>query len=490
LVFSMRQSARRSQGGGRRSLRLASSVALGAVLVLLLPGAMGFSIISPVGQNIGSLVASTEYPANISLGAYVGTHSAQPFYAVVFDDWGLGPTAAADLGHYFNSTPFTWYRLNDGGEGYNPTTQTNWVAPASGSGSYVSVSEDMMNLTWFKAWCDSRTPHCSWIASLPAEQNNTTAAVHVASYFHNVLHFVPTAWELGNEPNAWTHFGINSSRWSTTDDSVPTGLGYAVMVRNYIAAVSAVFPSDRFIGIESNCACGASLVSTTAELDGSKVIAMAYHSYPWANDSSNRTAQFMGALESPTRNLTGTAAKMRTLMAEDCASCANISIQVGEYNAGPVPVHSPLAMNYSGAPFIAASVIQAIQANVSMFTLYSLAWLYNSSSATLHPEGILYQEILNNLTLGREYSVNVVAPKVGGVFAMLFENGTHKSLLIVNTNNSRAITLPIASLLFPVGQTGSSWSWDPRSPLPIVQNGLTLPTSYTVWSQGILLLNN
>jgi hypothetical protein len=478
----------------RRAHRLLATLtfSVGTAVLLLSSGALAAATDRFELPGLSPVVSgpSNTYLATASLGANVGSHSGTPFYALVFTDSGLGPVAAADLGHYFNSTPFTWFRLGDGGAGYDPSTQTDWVAPASGVGQYVPQSGNLINLTWFEAWCDSRTPHCSWIAALPGEQNNTTAAVHLAEYYHNVLHFSPTAWEIGNEPNAWKHYGINSSKWSTTDNSTPTGIGYATMVSSYIRAVSKLFPTDQFIGIESNCACGASLVSTTAEVDGAKVMAMAYHSYPWANDSSNKTAQFMGALESPTRNLSYTASHMRELDTALCTTCANLPIQVGEYNAGPVPVHSPIAMNYSGAPFIAASIIEALQANVSMFTLYSLSWLYNSSTAVEHPEGILYQDILSNMTMGSDFMVNVNVAAVGGVFAMLIKNGTHESLLIVNTNNTRAISLPIGLTLFPVGHLGSTWSWDPRSHAPIVSTGVTLPTTYVVWSQGILLINN
>jgi len=459
--------------------------------LLLLPGALSSPLSIVDRTHPGIAAPQTSYAATATLGAYVGSHGSSPFWAVVFSAAGLGPNSATLLGKYFNSTPFTWFRLGEGGHGYDPTTQTNWVAPSSGSGAYVADHTQMINLTWFKSWCYSRTPHCQWIGALPAEQNNTAAAVHYAKWFHDVINFPPTAWEMGNEPNVWVHFGINASKWSTTDASTPTGIGYATMVHNYIAAVSALYPSDKFIGLESNCACGADLVEKTAAVNGPQLYGMAYHSYPWANDSSNKTSQFMGALLSPTRNLSYTADRMRTLVTTGCPTCTNMRIQVGEYNAGPVPTHSPLAMNYSGAPFMAASVIQALQANVSMFSIYSLSWLYNSSSTQLHAEGILYQQFLKNLTMGSDYMVNVNVPSVGGVYAMLIKSGTHQSLLIVNVNNTKAITLPITTALFAgVGLTGSSWSWDPRYAQPVVQTGILLPTSYTIWSQGILLINN
>ncbi len=477
-----RRTSPRLVGGGLFPALVFSAVAL----LLLLPGTLGSSVGDDgVGSTTGTII-----PANVTLGSSVGHHARSPFYALVLDPTGLGPVSATDLGLYLNSTPFTWFRLSEVSAGYDPTTLTNWVPPSSGSGAYVPQYGAAINLTWFQSWCYSRTPHCSWIWDLPAEENNTTAAVHVATYLHNVLKFAPTAWELGNEPNAWTHYGINASRWTTSDSSTPTGIAYATMVHNYITAVSALFPKDRFIGIESNCACGVDLVSTTAAVDGSLVWAMAYHSYPWTNDSSAKVSQFLGALESPTRNLSYTASHMRQLMTTSCPNCSNIPIQVGEYNAGPVPVHSPISWNYSGAPFMAASIIQALQANVSMLTTYSLGFLYNTSTGAVYPEGVLFQEIIKNLTMGTDYLVNVSAPGVGGVYGMLIVRGAHQSLLIVNTNVTKAITFSLGSPVFPVGGTGSMWSWDPRTPLPTVQTGVTVPSSFTVWSQGILLVNN
>ncbi|HEY6238676.1 MAG TPA: hypothetical protein VIZ68_05775, partial [Thermoplasmata archaeon] len=481
------------RSGGPRSRRRTSPVPVllvAVVAILLLPGALAVSLPNLYRTQFAFAQPHLTYAATASLGSNVGSHAANPFFAVEFNAAGLGPNSAAALGRYFNSTPFTWFRLGEGGHGYDPTTQVNWIAPASGSGKYVADDTVMVNFTWFKSWCYSRTPHCQWIGTLPAEQNDSAAAVHYADYFHNVLHFAPSAWQMGNEPSAWVHYGINVTQWSTSDSSKTNGIGYATMVGDYITAVSNLYPSDRFIGIEANCACNPDMVTTTASVDGPQLWAMAYHSYPWANDSSNKTSQFMGALQSPTRNLSYTADRMRTLVTNGCATCTNMAIQVGEYNAGPVPVHSPLALTYSGAPFIAASVIEALQANVSMFTLFSLGWLYNTSNAHLLPEGILYQQILNNLTMGTDYLVNVKSPGVGGVYAMLIQQGTHESLLIVNTNNTKAITLPISTSLFPVGLKGSTWSWDPRTTLPYVQTGITLPTTYTLWSQGILLINN
>jgi hypothetical protein len=483
------QSTRRAYRGRIHRVTVWTAVIVGALAFLVSGGAAALAI--PPGSTalaVAPPVPALPTLATVSLGAYVGSHHRSPFYAVTFDDNGLGPNAAADLGLYFNSTPFTWFRLGEGGIGYDPTTSTNWVAPAGG-GRFVPVAEQMLNLTWFKAWCYSRTPHCRWIAALPGEENNTTAAVHFANYFHQVLNFPPTAWEFDNEPNAWTHYDENVTTWSTTDASTPTAIGYATMVKDYIAAIVPLYPSDHFIGIQSNCACGPALIETTVQLNGPNLFAVAYHSYPWANDSSALPSQFMGALESP-RNLSSTASTMRGYLATACSTCTNLPIEVGEYNAGPVPDHSPLAMNYSGAVFMAASLVEALEANVSMFTEYSLGWLYNSTTAQPLPEGLLYQRFLDNLTMGRDYAVHLTAPGVGGLYGILIQAGTKESLLLVNTNITKAISVTLPTSLLASGLTGSTYSWDPRTPYPTVQSGILLPTTYTIWSQGILMINN
>ncbi|MCI4317884.1 MAG: hypothetical protein L3J96_05040, partial [Thermoplasmata archaeon] len=162
-------------------------------------------------------------------------------------------------------------------------------SPPTVGGLYVPdvAGPTAWNFTWMKAWCNSRTPHCSWLGYLPGELNNTQSALHVAEWFHSVLGFVPTYWQFDNEPDHWTHYGKNRTAWTTSDNLTPTGLDYATMVRNYLAAVSAKYPSDRYIGIESSGpGPQANYTPYTAELDGAKVSAMAYHSYPSLNGSA------------------------------------------------------------------------------------------------------------------------------------------------------------------------------------------------------------
>lgn len=457
-------------------------------------------LIGPAGLGagvVGGLTGTTDAPVSslsfgvattLALGSAVGTHFASPFWGINTGD-NYTPAAQQGLGAFLNSTPVTVIRLGGGDDGYDPTTDTEHQAPPSGTGKYVAVPEQLVNFTWFKAWCYSRTPHCIWMTYLPGEENNTQAAVHAAEYFHNVLHFVPTYWEFGNEPLAWTHFGLNWSTWSTTDNSPITGIGYATMVHDYIAAISKLFPSDKYIGIQNSCACNPTLITTLAQVDGSELAGLAYHEYPWINGSSSSPTQFFGALDS-SRSVPNTTAHMELMVASGCSTCNRIPIDIGEYQAGPTPDHSPLAANYTGAPFIGASIIQALENNVSTFTVFNIAWLFNTSTGQVKDQGFLYQRILDNMTMGTDYAVTAKAAGVGGVYALLVKNGSRESLLIVNTNVTRALSLSLSGFVFPTGATGAYYTYAAYNARPIARTSVTLPSSLYVSPEEILLLDN
>jgi len=412
-----------------------------------------------------------------------------PFYGLNVQVNFTTNTLAA-MGQFFNSTPLTVFRINGGSDSYDPTTQVEYVPPASGSGKYVSIASPQINFTWFRAWCLSLTPHCQWMANLPAEENDTQAAIHWADWFHTVLKFVPTYWEFGNEPEAWTHYGINFTKWSTSDSIAPTPAAYATMEKNYIAAVSAKYPSDHYIGIQAPCACDPTMIAAVAQVNGQKVSALAYHNYPWANNSSVSIAPFYQSLFT-SKSVLDTSTHFRSLFNTSCVRCASLPIQVGEYQAGPVPTHSPFSDEYGGAVFMAVSVIQAIEANISTFTVFQLSDLFNASDHSLAPEGVLYQQILDNLTHGTAYGVNITSALApGGITAMYVRNGSREAMLVVNTNVSRAVVVDLPTSLFPATLSGSYWYWSPRIATPGVHTTTLLPTSFYLGQQSILLVAN
>lgn len=460
-------------------------VALGVLIALPLVYVAEFP-----GRAKGPKAPPLGIPVNATLavGGYLGSHYANPFYGVVFSDDDTPSPLLEEEGAFFNTTPITWFRFGGNGSSYDPTTGIDYVAPSTG-GPYVASNEAVWNLTWFKSWCDSRTPRCQWLGYLPAEENNTTAAVHAAEWYNAQLGFAPQLWQLGNEPSSWTHYGINVSRWSTTDSATVTPSAYAAMARAYIDAVGAMYPLDRFVGLEAACGCDTSEAQATAAAVGGQVAAMALHVYPTTDGSSTSLGGFFGALESST-NLTSQAQRFGGAVASACGACGSIPIQVGEYQSGPVPSFSPYAETYAGAPFLAASVIQAIDANVSMFTVFNSGSLFDTARDSPTPEGVLYQRILQNMTMGADYAAPISAQGIAGIYSMLVHNGTRDALLVVNTNVTYALDLSVPPTAFPTNATGSEWSWGPGAQDPTATLATTLPTMYQVPSQGILLLTN
>ena len=467
--------------------------AIGAVVALAAPTvglgpAPGLAWSAPGGSAVGTTQSLlTTITAKASLGASVGVHL-DTFYGDDFGDVGMGPSSLAALGVFFNSTPLTVLRFGDGPDSYDPTTGILY-APGPSGGAYLPTTSPGPNYAWFQSWCYARTPHCQWLVDLPAEENNTAAAVHYANWYHKVLGFAPTYWELGNEPIAWTHYGINMTKWNTKDASTPTGLAYATMVRNYVKAVTAVYPKDQFLGIQSYCACDKVYVPPTAQLDGGVVAGLAFHEYPSLTNSTTSLSQFYGALRSGA-NVTNSVTHFRSLLTSGCSKCGGLPVVIGEYQAGPAGGISPFSLQYPGAPFMAASIIQALDANVSTFSLFENSWLISNSNGSLEPEGILYQRILDNMTMGTDYAVKVAAGTVGGVWALLVKNGTREAFLLVNTNTTYALKLPLTTTFFPIGGSGEYWSWGPTQSAPAWHRSTALPSTYAVPAQGILLLTN
>jgi len=429
--------------------------------------------------------------ATLGLGPVVGVHPADPFYSAVFDTGSMDIASLDDLGAFFNSTPINLFRWG-GTEQFDPTTATEYEPPSSGYGQYVAVpnAQATLNLTWMKSWCDAKTPHCSWIGSLPAELNNTQAAVHAAQWYHSVLGFAPTYWQLGNEPESWTHYGENWTQWSTYDDSTPTGPAYATMVQDYIAAVHAVYPADQFVGLEASGPGNIDdMPEDTAALDGASVAAMAYHTYPPPTGGGSSLDQLYQSLLGP-QNVSATANEFRAAVTSECGSCANLPIQIGEFQAGPADAINPLALTYAGAPYLASAIIEALRANVSTFTVFDNSWLVNKNTGAVLPEGLLYQRLLDNMTMGTDFATSLTAPGVTGLFSIEIQNGPHVSLLVVNTDPSASIRLAVPTDLFQNGSLGSYWLWGPTVPDPIAYPEVPLPSVYEVPEEGILLIDN
>jgi len=423
--------------------------------------------------------------ATATEGGLAGVHAARDFFAVVF-------TAAADstvrlqaAGQFFNTTPIGWYRYGGGGTSYDPVTGTNFVPPPAG-GKYVGETNALWNLTWFKSWCNARPAGCQWLAFLPGEVNDTAFAVETAAWFHTVLGFAPTLWQFGNEPAGWTHYGLNYSSWSTADASVPTAAAYASMAANYAAAVRTLYPTDAFVGLESGCGCDYRFASAVASALGTRAAGEAYHAFPSAPHDDTDPAAFLGTLNGST-NLVNEASAFRGGLTAGCPGCGAVPVQLGAYQIGDA-LHNPFVLAFPGAVFLGASVIQALLANVSMFTIFNSDSLFNTTSGTIEPQGVLVQRILANLTMGNDFPVVVNASGVGGIYALATANGPHRSLFLVNANTTTGIRFAVPPTIVPNGTVGSIWTWNDTTTYPVATTDGPIAPTYDVPAASILLL--
>jgi hypothetical protein len=220
------------------------------------------------------------------------------------------------------------------------------------------------------------------------------------------------------------------------------------------------------------------------------VTGMAYHEFPSVGTPTGSAINDYYAALQGSSNITNTAAHFRLILASSCSACSNLPIQLGAYQAGPSGNLSPLSEQHAGAVFLAASVIQALEANLTDITLFNSGYMYNSTSGAILPQGLLAQRILANLTMGSDYSVNIAGTSTQGVYAILTTNRTGESVFFVNTNTSRTISFALPATVFTPGLVNSYWFWSASAGAPTAHRGVTLPASFMLPPQSILLIAN
>jgi PKD repeat protein len=394
--------------------------------------------------------------------------------------------SSSAINSYLNSTPFHWVRYGV------DTDSCNESADLEYSSSGVASSGCGFDITSLKTWCTAQTPQCQAILTLPGENNNSAEDAAIAKYVVKTLGFQPAYWSIGNEPTGWTHYGIAWTKWKTTDSSAATPVAYAVDVRNAITAVTAVDSSAKFIGLEAACSCNTLWFQDVAKIDGSKIAAIAYHSYP-SDGSTSETASQLYALLPGSKNLTESYATIRSDITGSCTTCASLPIFVNEYNAGPGWAPSTVSGTYANAVFLAASVTQALRANVTQLSIYSLQTTSTSSfgyalmnaANTIGPTGTLFSGLLKHLTLGQVQSTSVKT-SVGDVWCVATKSGVTQSLLVVNANMTTAVALTLGSA-FSQSTSGTIYQWNANLTAPLSTTGLPA-SAYSIPPQGILLI--
>ena len=236
----------------------------------------------------------------------------------------------------------------------------------------------------FAAWCKSVS--CSAIVTLPGEIDDPSFAAQEVSYFVQSLGFRPAYWEVGNEPDLWTHFGVAWADWAPGQTFGTDPTLYAQEVASYVSAIRAVDPTTPIIGLPGVGAGGfgeESWVQATVRVNGPNLSAVAIHVYPIA---SNLTGGGLAGLFGDLNNSNGIPTRVAAAEATIAATCASCRVAVLVEEAG---VASGATANTSaGFPWVtfeAAELVQAIESGSGGLAYWAAQGSY--PGAWLSPNG-------------------------------------------------------------------------------------------------------
>lgn len=393
---------------------------------------------------------------------------------------------------YLNSTSIRFIRpvaLDD----CNVTTGTEWTAGVTGG---IAIPKGCGGTASFAAWCDSLTPHCVSDVDLPGENNNSAEDAYYAHYIVDTLGFQPTYWSIGNEAFGWTHYGIPWQKWKITDDSVPTGTAYAVDVRNAIRAVSAVDPAAQYIGIQSYWCPDTYYTEPLVAMDGDSVSALACHLYPNAHTATPTTAQYFSTLIG-SENISSNYYSIEHHIKSLCTKCSSLPIQISELQGGPPQTPAPQDVEFDGAVWLAATLVQALNAGISSVQTYELqgrapcGYCLLNATDVPDPQGLLYSDVLSTLLGGHPvYNVSVTSANTNLWATLIHSFPTNETqILFVNANLTHTETFRLSTEFFSAGQPGSIISWSDSTSKPVVTDYTALPSRVAVPALGLVLIS-
>jgi hypothetical protein len=456
------------------------------VIVLFLTGGGGFASFSEGVHASPSCVSCTmgvRHVPTVQFGPVLGNPLAGRFWAIA--DQAPSQSHNSTLAGLMNATPIDMYRYDGAVDSTNQTTGLTYADNGT-------TTHAIMNDSLFAAWCMMQ--HCRAILGLPGEIDNPGAAAYTVEYVEQELGFHPSYWSIGNEPGSWTHFGIPWANWSSSDHSTCPALCYAQMVQRYVVAIRSVDPGARIIGIQDSACLNDTYMQEVSRIDGRNLTAVACHLYP-ANVYTNPTpAQLYSALQGPW-SLPVKVAKAEWVIHYECPGC-NLPLFVDEYNSAYFPI--PLLNSYADAVFLAASMIQALELNVSQFAFFTLM----ANGETGQNYGLLglkdvpqdtyydYSAFADNLAMKTVINATITT-KVGGVYSIETVCATHHSFFVVDANETNSVSFNLTGSGFPLTGSGTAWYWSPAYPVPrMVQFAPGyLPSHWFVPAQGILLID-
>ncbi|MGA7922614.1 MAG: hypothetical protein WCA77_01380 [Thermoplasmata archaeon] len=432
--------------------------------ILVIVSALAVVLLTSPNSSAGNVVSSTS-------GVIPLTFSTRNSYSLAPGFWGtnvraysaLGPTQKAE----WDATPLS-YVLWPGGRAGDAYDYLNNVI-YSDNGAAFSPPTDVAQ---FASWCKS--VGCIAIMQLPGEIDSASYAAKEANYIVNTLHFQPAYWEIGNEPTQWKHFGDAWSTWNLKQHTNATPMGYADLVRSYIAAVKAVDPGAKFLGLPG-VGTGAfdeqTWITATVRVNGPDLAGIAIHVYPAGGYgvSHGSDGQFFTSLTSKGA-LPERVPLDEQAIREACPSC-KIGIFATELNSGNQGAgYNDQIDGFPEVTFLTAEVIQGMKLDLANIDMYAFeasygGALFTSSSSPTRVD-TLYSTIFSQLG---STVLPVSEPLPSLFYAIATEDsGTHTEEVLVANAKGSAVDLSLRS----TGLCGSCKavlsSWTSSSARPVL----------------------
>ncbi|HEV2165721.1 MAG TPA: hypothetical protein VGS23_01900 [Thermoplasmata archaeon] len=432
--------------------------------------------------------------ASFGAATYVSTPSNASWYWAtrmgVLDPWN------SSLMSYVNASPFRWIRYAT----FNGATadNSNWTAGLTYSNSGVSSA---IGVNWTHVKNFLAQTHSHWIFAVNGQVNNAGLAANEVSYIEGLgLH--PDLWSIGNEPNTYTHWNKAMTSWLSGDHKAPTQAQWTTEVGNYTAAMRGVDPSIQIVGVQADTAfdkiggwVGATAASTGAS---TKIAGYGMHLYPLRQGSQPFTAaQFLSP--SNFSQLSEGLNWSHTNLTASCSACSSEPLLLDELNSFSQnsAADGRFQVGFAEGVWVAAATIVTLRANASQVAFSAFVGtsglqnlsLINFTSGLPLPAYNVYTSLLGKMPIGSAFDFGLTA-SIGGIYSLLERTSSTPSLLVVNTNTTRGLSLNLQDGAFPYTSPATVYYCDPNTqlPLPRVYSAGALPQTITLAPESVLLL--
>jgi hypothetical protein len=457
---------------------------LGAAILALLA-------VTAIVAGVLVLYPSPSHTPQATVAVEVLVNTTAPPRTINSSFWGfnVGPNDAptTTLADAASETPARVVRFPGGAAGdelnYTTGTLTN------DSGGAVPADE---NLSQFVAWC--RTISCSPILELPGEIDEPATAAYYVAYTEATFGLHPLAWEIGNEPALWTHFGMPWSEWNLSQDLTPSASQYARVVQAYVSAIHKVDPTAPILGLPgvgTGSYDETTWINSTVALNGPNISGVAIHVYPAGAGppTGANLSEFLANASGPH----SLAVRLASDQAAIAAIRPGVPLYVTELGTGlAAGTYAPFLYTFPDVPFVASEIVATILSGVASVELAQVqtphggTWM--DGNGTVHSLLALYTQLFPELG---PLAVPVqLLPPVPGLAAVATSSGPGGTteLFVVNTNAFLAAQLSLAGSGLNLSSPTTRWSWNSSTGAPVSVDLPGAPATWTVPPVSVLLL--